>query len=104
MLQALAVAPLEPRAHILLGLLVTQLGHPEDAVRALERAIYLEPEAPLPHYYLADAYRQLGQADRASRAYRHVLRLVERLPPGTLVGEMAVELLARSCRCHLDGR
>jgi len=96
-------APLDPRAHELSGLLALQLGRPGEAVRALERAVYLDPRAPLACYHLGDAYRALGRPREARRAYRQTLRLIERLPPGTVLGEIAVELLARSCRRHLAG-
>ena len=51
----MAAAPLDPRAHVLLGLLEAQAGRPAEAVRALERAAYLDAHAPLAFYYLGDA-------------------------------------------------
>jgi chemotaxis protein methyltransferase CheR len=96
-----AESPLDARAHELLGLLAGQLGDGEAAVRALERAVYLDPAAPLAFYHLGDAYRQIGRLAEARRAYCHTLRLIERMPPGAVLGEISVELLARSCRRHL---
>jgi tetratricopeptide (TPR) repeat protein len=72
------IALLAGRAHV-------QLGEADDAVRQLERAIRLEPDQPLSHFWLARAYalqlaranplRQRPIAERMRRSLERVIEL-----------------------------
>jgi Flp pilus assembly protein TadD len=42
-------------------------GEADLAVRALKRAIAMDPNNPLPHHLLGQAYRDLGRAEDAER-------------------------------------
>jgi Flp pilus assembly protein TadD len=44
-------------------------------VRALQRAISMDPNNPMPHHLLGQAYRELGRTDEAERE----LKLAEQL-------------------------
>ena len=47
----------------------------EDALKALEQALKLDPESPTTHLNLGVCYQALGQSSRARDAYREALRL-----------------------------
>jgi len=50
-----------------LGKVLQKKGEPELAVRALQRAISMDPGNPMPHQLLGQAYRTLGQTADAER-------------------------------------
>ena len=47
----------------------------EDALKALELALKLDPESPTTHLNLGVCYQALGQSSRARAAYQEALRL-----------------------------
>lgn len=47
----------------------------EDALKALEQALKLDPESPTTHLNLGVCYQALGQSSRARAAYQEALRL-----------------------------
>jgi Flp pilus assembly protein TadD len=51
----------------LLGKVLQKKGEADLAVRALKRAIAMDPNNPLPHHLLGQAYRDLGRAEDAER-------------------------------------
>lgn len=96
--RACAAAPLDARAHALDGMLAAQLGDLPAAVRALERAVYLDPTLPQTYYQLGTVYRRLGHHERAQRALRQALRLLDRQPATGSVADTTAVLLAEACR------
>lgn len=63
---ALEADPKAAPALILLGRIASERGEPAEAVRLLEQALALAPEASEIHYPLGLAYRALGDEDRAA--------------------------------------
>jgi Flp pilus assembly protein TadD len=59
----------------LLGKVLEKKGETALAVRALQRALAMDPNNPIPHHLLGQAYRELGQAEDADRE----LKLSEQL-------------------------
>jgi tetratricopeptide (TPR) repeat protein len=72
---ALQRVPDHPDALHLLGLVLLQQGDPRQAVPLLERAIRVRPGEPVFHVNLGEAYRALGQLDRAADCCLAALRL-----------------------------
>jgi tetratricopeptide (TPR) repeat protein len=68
-----------PALH-LLGVLAIQHGQPRQAIDLIARAIALEPSAAPFHANLAEAYRLVGQLDRAAACCRTALRLEPNYP------------------------
>ncbi len=68
--QILAVAPDQPDALHLLGVIASQAGKPEVAVQYIERAIRLRGNAADFHNNLGEAYRALGKIPEAEACYR----------------------------------
>jgi Flp pilus assembly protein TadD len=58
-----------------MGKVLEKKGETELAVRALERAISMDPNNAMPHQLLGQAYRQLGRSDDAERELKQAERL-----------------------------
>jgi Flp pilus assembly protein TadD len=58
-----------------MGKVLEKKGESALAARALQRAIAMDPNNPIPHHLLGLAYRDLGQAEDADRE----LKLSEQL-------------------------
>jgi Flp pilus assembly protein TadD len=94
---AVASEPLRPELHYLQGLAFVEDGRDGDAVAALRRAAYLDPDAGLPHFLLAGTLARLGHSHAAAVEYRAAAtrlgqRPAERTAPelgGRHVGELA---------------
>src|SRR3989449_7247931 len=61
--------------YILMGKVLEKKGETALAVRALQRAISMDPNNPMPHHLLGQAYRELGRTEDAERE----LKLAEQL-------------------------
>jgi arylsulfatase A-like enzyme/Tfp pilus assembly protein PilF len=62
----LEVDPEHYRAHLLRGRILSLQGHAADALPDLEKAVSLQPKSKEAHQFLADAYLQLGQEEKAA--------------------------------------
>lgn len=72
--------------------LAAHLGHNEEAVRAYQQAIALNPTLVTAHYYLALVYESMGDLDAAEQTYQQV-RVVSDTPGWAL--EVFAQFLAR---------
>lgn len=54
------------RAHLLRGRILSLQNHAADGLADLEKAVSLEPKSKEAHQFLADAYQQLGQNEKAA--------------------------------------
>jgi arylsulfatase A-like enzyme/Tfp pilus assembly protein PilF len=54
------------RAHLLRGRILSLQNHAADGLADLEKAVSLEPKSKEAHQFLADAYQQLGQDEKAA--------------------------------------
>lgn len=61
-----------------LGRFLAESGKLEGAVPRLQKAAALQPEAPVPHMYLADVYAHLGRQADAERERAEAQRLAEK--------------------------
>jgi tetratricopeptide (TPR) repeat protein len=71
----LSEQPEDPEALQLLGVVLLQRGHPQQAIQLIERAIALVPSIAAYHANLAEAYRAVGQAQHAIACLQIALRL-----------------------------
>jgi chemotaxis protein methyltransferase CheR len=74
----LRVSDLEPRAHLLLGMIAARQHRPEQALQSLRRALYLDDSLALGHFWLGNLYRDRGDLVRACLEYENVVRDWER--------------------------
>jgi chemotaxis protein methyltransferase CheR len=78
-------------------------GDPASAVRALRRALYLDPRRAVVALQLARAHEALDDVEAARRAYRRALRLVAEAPApgGRLYDRIGGDDVAAACRARL---
>jgi chemotaxis protein methyltransferase CheR len=100
--RALELDTLTLEAYLLLGILYAQQGQLQEATQHLERARYLDPDAALISYHLAETYRQLQRHDLALREYRNTLRKLAAYPPDTVLDGVAIGWLQATCNRYLD--
>jgi len=83
---ALAAEPLCTEAHLFLGIACFEggEGYEEEAVRELSRAVFLDPDLGLAHYYTGRLYERRGDVVAARRAYRNAVAACQIQRVGTL--------------------
>lgn len=99
--RALEIDALRDDAYLLLGTMYVRQGQWHDAIQALERARYLNPEAALVSYHLAMAYRQAGKKEQAAREFRSALRKLAAYRPEDLLEGVEVGWLRATCEQYL---
>jgi len=99
--RAIELSPLTTEAYLLIGLIYARQGQPQEAIRELERARYLDARSPLIAYHLAECYREAGRAGPALREYHNALRQLEAEPPDRLIDGVAVGWLSETCRHYV---
>jgi chemotaxis protein methyltransferase CheR len=100
--RALELDTLTLEAYLLLGILYAQQGQHHEATQHLERARYLDPDAALISYHLAETYRQLQRNSLALREYRNTLRKLSAYPPDTILDGVAIGWLRATCERYLE--
>jgi chemotaxis protein methyltransferase CheR len=102
---ALKVSDLEPRAHLLCGMIAARQRRPDDALQSLRRALYLDDSLALGHFWLGNLYRDRGDVARACLEYENVVRDAERHTlelTEEFASDLTVEQLVGFCGDMLD--
>ncbi|MFH0825663.1 MAG: CheR family methyltransferase [Pseudomonadota bacterium] len=73
---AIAVDKVNPRSHYLHGTILHELGRIPEAVAAIKRAIFLEPDHVAAHFALGNLERQRGKPKDSGRYYRTALSIL----------------------------
>lgn len=81
-LAALQVEPLSAEAHLFYGVHLLSQKDAEGAALELSRALFLDPDLTLAHYYLGRCREAQRDPDRARLAYRNALEAFKRRPDG----------------------
>jgi len=101
----LKLSDLEPRAHLLLGMIAARRHRTDEALQLLRRALYLDDSLTLAHFWLGNLYRDRGDVTRACHEYENVVRGWERHTL-ELTEEFASDLTAEQivgfCRDSLE--
>jgi len=79
---ALAVEPLSAEAHLFFGVHLLDAGDAEGAARELSRALFLDPDLALAHYFLGRCREAQRDAFRARLCYRNAVDACRRVPGG----------------------
>ena len=79
---ALAMEPLSAEAHLFFGIHLHGQGDHGAAARELQRALFLDPDLALAHYYLGRTWEGQKDVQRARLAYRNALEAFKRRPYG----------------------
>ena len=77
---ALASDKANPRAHYLLALIHQEMGEPEEALRSLRSALFLDPDFVAAHHALGTLTLSLGRLPDARRHFRNARRLLALMP------------------------
>ena len=83
----IAADKLDAAGHYLRAVVLLEQGDPEQARRALQRAIYLQPDFVLAHFALGNLARSGGRNGEAGKYFANALDLLARLQPDTLPPE-----------------
>jgi chemotaxis protein methyltransferase CheR len=81
-LSALALEPLSAEAHLFYAIHLLAGGDADDASRELSRALFLDPDLALAHYWLGRCREAQRDPDRARLAYRNAVEAFRRRPDG----------------------
>jgi chemotaxis protein methyltransferase CheR len=109
---ATAQDPLSSELHYLRAVLLAELGRDEEAIRAAQRALYLDRSLAIVHFTLGSLRERRGDRAGACRAYRNARELcrtgpaeeVVRLTDGEPAGRLAAAAEARLAQLETAGR
>lgn len=68
---------LNPRHHYLFATILQERGENEEAMKSLQRAIYLDQDFVIAHFALANLARSLNRSEKSRKHFQNVLRLLE---------------------------
>lgn len=85
--RSLALDSLNLRAHYLYAMIQQARGEIEEAIQALQRALYLHPTFIMAHLGLGTLARQQGKTRQADRHFTNLLTLLQEYQPQELVPE-----------------
>jgi chemotaxis protein methyltransferase CheR len=80
---ALALEPLSAEAHLFYGIHQLAVGEIDGAALELSRALFLDPDLALAHYYLGRCREGQRDAHRARLCYRNAIEAFRRRPDGS---------------------
>jgi chemotaxis protein methyltransferase CheR len=81
-LSALAIEPLNAEAHLFFGIHLLGTGETVEAALELSRALFLDPDMALAHYFLGRCREAQRDANLARMAYKNAIDAYRRLPEG----------------------
>ncbi|HUL59203.1 MAG TPA: CheR family methyltransferase [Anaeromyxobacteraceae bacterium] len=79
---ALAIEPLSAEAHLFYGIHLLSAGESDPAALELSRALFLDPDLSLAHYFLGRCREAQRDLARARLAYRNAIEAHRRRPDG----------------------
>ena len=74
--RSIALSPTDPKTYYNKALILGQLGHTDQAIEDLKKAVLLKPDYREGHLTLGDDYKELGKRDLARQEYEIVLKLI----------------------------
>jgi len=77
----LALNSSESQVYYFLGLVYFRQNQPDDVIRFLKKALYLDKENALAHLHLADAYALINDIQSARREYENTVKCLKKYPP-----------------------
>lgn len=100
--RAIELNALYDEAYLLRGIIASRQEQWAIAIQQLERARYLNADAALISFHLAEAYHRGGQPQKAMLEYRNTLQKLDRHPPGELLDGVAIPWLRETCQRNLE--
>ncbi|MCA0450224.1 MAG: protein-glutamate O-methyltransferase CheR [Proteobacteria bacterium] len=102
-LAQLARDPVDARTNLVLAQICLEMGDFVGARAAARRAIYLVPGCATAHFLMATAWRHDGDGERARRAMRVALKLVQTEETDELEGALPAGYIRRAAVAYLNG-
>lgn len=78
---------MDSHAHYLQAVLLLELGQPQQAITAFQKAIYLDSSFVMAHLSLGNIARSAGSMEKARKHYRNALRILIEKPPDEPLAE-----------------
>jgi chemotaxis protein methyltransferase CheR len=103
--QAITVNDLFPDSYFLLGLILELEGDAIQAVKEMEKALWLSPCFIVPRHALFRHHRRVGDLRAARRELVNVIRCLEKERPATIIpysGGLSREVFLENCRADLS--
>jgi chemotaxis protein methyltransferase CheR len=85
--KAIASAKMTACAHYLRATILQEQGLPEEAIRSLRRAVYVDPRFVLGHFALGNLALQQGELKESGKHFENVLLLLATYGPEDVVPE-----------------
>ena len=82
-----AADKMDAAGHYVRAAVLLELDQPDEARRALERTLYLDPAFVLAHFALGNIARSRGQANHAVKHFANALHLLRRMRPDDVLPE-----------------
>jgi len=83
----IAVDKLDAASHYLRAVVLLEEGHPDEARRSLQHALYLDSDFALAHFALGNLARSRGKDDEADKHFANTLLVLARLQPDEVLPE-----------------
>jgi len=96
---------LDPRVYFLIGVIANQKNETEKAIRNMKRAVFLDRDFALGHFYLAIIDERENKRESAKKHFRNVARLLRDLSDDTILDgaqDLPVGRLKRIVQAHLE--
>jgi tetratricopeptide (TPR) repeat protein len=91
--------------HYLRGVIYTQMGDADAAVKSLRQSIYCDPDFALAHFSLGELYARQQIYKEAARHFKQARRVIAGLPDGYSFPydkDLTVEMLNGLLAYHID--
>ncbi len=85
--KAIAVDRLNPGCHYLHAMILQERGQVEEAVKSLQRALYLDQDFVLAHFALGNLSKRQGKMKESDRHFENALALLRRFEPDEILPE-----------------
>jgi chemotaxis protein methyltransferase CheR len=96
---------LNSQVHFYYALILEQMGRRAEVEPALRKAIYLDRQSALPHYYLGLFLQSRGDPRQAARSFENAIELLELLPEADILADadgITVAEMKKLVKMHLE--
>jgi chemotaxis protein methyltransferase CheR len=85
--KAILTRKLDSKIHYLYASILQELKQPDEAIAALKRAIYIDPDFVLSYYSLGNLYLKKGNMDATKKYYKNILSIINKWSDDEIVPE-----------------
>lgn len=86
-LQAIDVDKIDPQAHYLLSTVLSEQGKMSEAITALNRTLFLDPNLALAHFLLGNISQTNGKMSETKRHYTNAIKSLDKVKPDEAIAE-----------------